>query len=136
MESAISPRFSKLGPDIRRILDRLQQEALVPLSVLAGELTAYTAELERQAQRIEFYELEKARQAATLCHKLLAALPEQLTGQQHRLVQLAINYFVLAEDANDDNYSLVGFDDDIQVVSCVIEELGLGRLLENMATDG
>lgn len=103
----------------------------MPLPVLAHELTGYTNTLADQAQHTEFLDLETAQQAATLCHKLLAALPEDPGEEQHRLAQLAINYFVLAEDAEDDNHSLIGFDDDLQVVVAVIEELGFQHLMEN-----
>ena len=99
--------------------------------MLANELAGYTNELTNQAHNAEFFDLETAQRAATLCHKLLAALPEEPSEDQHRLTQLAINYFVLAEDAEDDNHSLIGFDDDLQVVVAVIEELGFHHLLEN-----
>ena len=126
----------QLSSEIRRILDQLRGETLVPLNVLAHELAGYTNDLEDQAQRTEFFDLETAQRAATLCHKLLAALPAEPNENQHRLTQLAINYFVLAEDAEDDNHSLIGFDDDLQVVIAVIEELGLDQLLEDDKPDG
>ncbi len=55
---------------------------------------------------------------------------DELDERQHQLTQLAINYFVLAEDAQDDSYSLAGFEDDLQVVTAVIYELDLSHLLE------
>jgi uncharacterized membrane protein YkvA (DUF1232 family) len=127
----MSPGLSKLSPKIRRIVDQLRGEALVPLHVLAGELAGYTNELDKHVGNTEFYDLDTARRAATLCHKLLAALPEKPDEEQHRLVQLAINYFVLAEDANDDNHSLIGFDDDLQVVVAAIEDIGFSHLLQD-----
>ena len=123
----ISPGLSQLSPDIQRILDQLQLEALVPIRILAGELAEYTKELKNQDHDTEIFDLEAAQRAATLCHKLLASLPEEPSERQHRLTQLAINYFVLAEDAEEDDCSL---DDDLQVVTAVIEELGLNHLLE------
>ena len=121
--------FAKLSPEVRRIAEQLSGEPLVPLHVLAGELAEYTGELDRHARVEEFYEIDKARSAATLCHKLLAAMPESPNEEQHRLVQLAINYFVLAEDAQDDNHSMAGFDDDLQVVTAVVQELGFDHML-------
>lgn len=105
------------------------------MNILAGELTAYTQELQRQAQKTEFYDLKSALRAATLCHRLLAALPAEPSDDQHRLAQLAINYFVLAEDAEDDNHSMIGFDDDLQVVEAVVAELGFVDLLDDRAAD-
>jgi hypothetical protein len=46
------------------------------------------------------------------------------------LTQLAINYFALAEDAQDDNHSMAGFEDDLQVVTAVMHELDLEHLLQ------
>jgi len=42
-----------------------------------------------------------------------------------------VNYFVLAEDAQDDNHSIAGFEDDLEVVTAVIRELGCDHLLED-----
>ncbi len=123
----VTTSLSQLSPDVRRILDQLEGEALVPLKILATELNEYTNELKSQAENGELFDLEGARRTATLCHKLLASLPEEPDERQHRLTQLAINYFVLAEDAQEDDSSL---DDDLQVVTAVIEELGLNHLLE------
>ena len=103
---------------------------------MSSELERYASQLKYQAQKSEFFDLDTAEQAATLCRKLLEALPAGLSQEQHRLTQLAINYFVLEEDAEDDNYSLIGFDDDLQVVVAVIEELGFNHLLEGGSPDG
>ena len=108
----------------------------MPLKVLAGELADYTDGLDNQARRAEFFDLDTAKQAATLCLKLLAALPAHPSQEQHRLTQLAINYFIVEEDAENDNESLIGFDDDLQVVVAVIEELGFNHLLEEGSADG
>jgi len=80
----MSPGLSKLSPEICRIVDQLRGEALVPLHVLAGELAGYTNELDKHVGNAEFYDLDTALRAATLCHKLLAALPEEPDKEQHR----------------------------------------------------
>ena len=84
----------------------------------------------------EFFDLQTADQVADLCRRLLEALPADPSDKQHRLTQLAISYFVLEEDAEDDNDSLIGFDDDLRVVVAVIEELGLHELLDVGSADG
>jgi len=80
--------------------------------------------------------LETAHRVTVLCRQLLDALPANPEDKQHRLTQLAISYFVLEEDAEDDNESLIGFDDDLQVAVAVIEELGLHDLLDKESTNG
>ena len=133
---AITLIFPQLSSEIRRILDELQAEALVPVTVLSSELEQYAIQLDTQAQRSEFFDLNTAKRAAYLCRELLAALPKTPDEHQHRLTQLAINYFVLEEDAEDDNESLIGFDDDLQVVVAAIEALGFNHLLEEGSDDG
>jgi len=98
--------------------------------VLADELEEYTGQLDHQAVQSEFFDLETAKRTARLCRDLLAALPSEPDEHQHRLTQLAIAYFVLEEDAEDDNDSLIGFDDDLQVAVAVAEALGLKDLVD------
>ena len=131
MDIVISRRLSQLSPEIRHIIDRLRGEDLIPFNVLTTKLASYTNKLEEQAQHTEFFDLDTANRTAELCHKLLSALPAEPDSAQLRLAQLAIDYFVLAEDAEDDNDSLIGFDDDLQVVAAVIEELGYNHLLKD-----
>jgi len=123
-------QYDQFDPNTRRIAEQLAEEALVSVSVLSDELQEYVKELDAHSLNAEFVDHDVARRIAALCWKLLDALPAEPDERQHRLTQLAINYFVLAEDAQDDNYSLAGFEDDLQVVTAVINELGLSHLLE------
>ena len=123
-------QFSQFDPKTRRIAEQLAGEALVSVRVLSDELQQYVEELDAHSSNDEFFDHDGARRIAALCWKLLDALPAEPDERRHRLTQLAINYFVLAEDAQDDNYSLAGFEDDLQVVTAVIHELGLSHLLE------
>ncbi len=123
-------QFPQFEPKTRRIAEQIAREALVSVQVLSDELQQYIEELEAHSSHAEFIDHDVARRIAALCWKLLDALPAEPDERQHRLTQLAINYFVLAEDAQDDNHSLAGFEDDLQVVTAVIHELGLSHLLE------
>jgi uncharacterized membrane protein YkvA (DUF1232 family) len=123
-------QFPQLESNTRRIAEQLAGEALVSVQVLSDELQQYVEELDAHSSSDEFFDRDVARRIAALCWKLLDALPAKPDERQHRLTQLAINYFVLAEDGQDDNHSLVGFEDDLQVVTAVIHELGLSHLLE------
>jgi len=128
--TTIDIQFPQLDPNTRRIAEQLSREALVSKQVLSDELQQYVEELGTHSSSDEFFDHDVAKRIAALCWKLLDALPAGADEKQHRLTQLAINYFVLAEDAQDDNYSLAGFEDDLQVVTAVIHELGLSHLLE------
>ena len=100
--------FSQLDPRTRRIAEQVAGEALVSVKVLSDELQQYVEELNAHASNDEFVDYDVARRIAALCWKLLDALPAEPDERQHRLTQLAINYFVLAEDAHDDNHSMAG----------------------------
>ena len=122
--------FSQFDPNTRRIAEQVAGEALVSMQVLSDELQQYAEELDSHSSNSGFFDYDVAKRIAALCWKLLAALPDEPDERQHRLTQLAINYFVLAEDAQDDNHSMAGFEDDLQVVTAVIRELNLDHLLE------
>ncbi len=128
--TSIDIQFPQLEPNTRRIAEQIATEALISVQVLSDELQQYVEELDAHSSSDEFFDQDVARRIAALCWKLLDALPAEPDERQHRLTQLAINYFVLAEDAQDDNYSMAGFEDDLQVVTAVIQELGLSHLLE------
>lgn len=123
-------QFSQFDPNTRRVAEQLAGEALVSVQVLSDELQQYVEEIDTHSSNDGFFDHDVAKRIASLCWKLLDALPAEPDERQHQLTQLAINYFVLAEDGQDDNHSMAGFEDDLQVVTAVINELGLGHLLE------
>ncbi|MFT5501244.1 MAG: hypothetical protein ACI88G_001378 [Woeseiaceae bacterium] len=122
--------FSQLDSNTRRVAEQLAGEALVSVKVLSDELQQYVEELDTHSSNDGFFDHDVAKRIAGLCWKLLDAIPAEPDERQHQLTQLAINYFVLAEDGQDDNHSMAGFEDDLQVVTAVINELGLSHLLE------
>jgi uncharacterized membrane protein YkvA (DUF1232 family) len=128
-------QYSQFDSATRRIVEQLNEESLVPVQVLSDELQEYVEELDKHSSNAEFVDAAIAKRITSLCWKLLDAMPAEPDERQHRLTQLAINYFVLAEDGHDDNHSLIGFDDDLQVVEAVIKELGLTELLEEKAAE-
>ena len=123
-------QFSQFDPNTRRVAEQLTGEALVSVQVLSDELQQYVEELDTHSSNDGFFDHDVAKRIASLCWKLLDALPAEPDERQHQLTQLAINYFVLAEDGQDDNHSMAGFEDDLQIVTAVINELGLSHLLE------
>ena len=100
------------------------------MPVLSDELEQYVESLSAHAANAEFVDDGIAEKITALCWKLIGAMPEQPDERQHRLTQLAVNYFVLAEDGHDDQHSMIGFDDDLEVVSAVVRELGMGEWLD------
>jgi hypothetical protein len=130
VDSLINMDLSQFDSTTRRIVEQLNEESLVSPKVLSDELQEYVEELNSHSTNAELVDDGLAGRIAWLCGKLLEALPDRPDERQHRLTQLAVNYFVLAEDGHDDNHSLIGFDDDLDVVVAVIKELGMTELLE------
>ncbi|NOX70578.1 MAG: hypothetical protein GXP15_15410 [Gammaproteobacteria bacterium] len=124
----IDTEFAHLSQEIQRILAQLGQETLVAPRVLADELESYALRLGKTAHT-EFFDRDTAERVTVLCRRLLKALPADPDEKQHHLTQLAVNYFVLEEDIEDDNESPIGFDDDLQVAVAVTQALGLEELL-------
>lgn len=98
--------------------------------MLADELRQYVAAVDRQSAHQAHINHDPAARIAWLCQQLLDALPPDPDKRQHRLTQLAGTYFVIAEDACQDNHSLGGFEDDLRVVTAVVHALGLSYMLD------
>lgn len=124
--------FEQFDPEVRRIAEQLYSEDPVSRHVLADELNTYAMSL-REKRDAEFFDMDTAKDVVLLCRRMLAALPDDATEEQHRLTQLAISYLVLEEDIEDDNESMIGFDDDMQVAVAVAERLGLQELIPESA---
>ena len=119
--------FSHLDQDIRRILDTLIDDALVPRDTLAAELEQYARALYVRAEFEEHFDTRTALATIDLCRSLVKALPPDPPERQHRLTQAAIRYFVLEDDADSDAESMIGFDDDLMVATAVVDALGLSK---------
>ncbi len=115
--------LSELPPDAAQLMRDLLAEDLVPADRLRAELAEHLAQLTDHASRHEFVDLETATLLNSVCHRLLdrlAAAPED----HRRMVQAAVRYFILDEDAESDLHSPIGFDDDAQVVKTVAAAIG------------
>jgi uncharacterized membrane protein YkvA (DUF1232 family) len=61
--------------------------------------------------------------------QLLGLITDETPESDRRLIQAAIRYFVLEEDAVGDLVSQAGFDDDRTVMNAVLRALGLEHLV-------
>ena len=98
--------------------------ALRPVSDLERGVQQYMDELQVRAQTSEFLDLATASKAANGCKILLSSLKADPSLQRHRAVQGAVDYFILEEDAEADD-SIIGFDDDWEVVETTAAVLGV-----------
>ena len=97
---------------------------------LEANIREYRASLRARAVESEFLDLETARRVAACCHALLVQLAGSPSPAHHRAVQAAVDYFLLEDDGEEDG-SIVGFDDDLEVVRVTAEVLGWAIPLEN-----
>jgi hypothetical protein len=114
-------------PDAARELwNRLMAEKLVPVHELFKQVRDYQQTI---AQRAEWQDSDVdpklARALADTSLKLLGTLEAQTPEDHRRLVQAAVRYFVIEDDADSDLDSILGLDDDAEVLNAVLRHLGL-----------
>jgi uncharacterized membrane protein YkvA (DUF1232 family) len=80
------------------------------------------ADLEDSQRRNEFLDLAATRSLAEESRRLLALNPE-VGEAERRMIQAAVLYFVLDQDAEPDRQSLLGLDDDLRVLRAVTRHL-------------
>jgi hypothetical protein len=77
---------------------------------------------EREMRLNEFVDLPLARELAARSRALLAL--RDLPPQERRIVQAAIRYFIIADDAEGDS-GIGGLDNDDTVMTAVMDHLGV-----------
>lgn len=99
-----------------------------PVKLLSA-VERHVAEGEAQRVRNEFVDVITCRRLATLAKRLVATIPT-LSDEGRAGVLIAIHYFALSDDGEDDFASPVGFDDDAVVLETLVRRLGRADLLE------
>ena len=83
----------------------------------------YVAGLRIRGRSDGFLDLDTAEKVAAGCLHLLDQLAPGMEPEPHHAVQAAVLYFVLEDDAEADD-SVIGFDDDLQVLDTTAQYLG------------
>ncbi len=101
---------------------------LIPVHELFSQVRAYQQEI---AQRADWGDSDVdpalARALVESSLKLLGTLGENTPETTRRLIQAAVRYFVLTDDADGDFDSILGLDDDAEVMNAVLTHLGHDR---------
>jgi hypothetical protein len=113
---------------VRPLLD----EPLAPVEELRREVEEYTAHIREVAFDSEFIDGELGEAIGRCCLALLDGLGQPPQSTEHQLVQVACRYFALEEDTYADLGSLLGFDDDVEVLNVVLRILGREDLLVHL----
>ena len=120
-------RFASLTPPVSRRLEDLRSAAMRPTGQLRALVEAHGARAHEVAAADPFVDLRRAVQVADACIALLDALP-RLSASDRSWVSAACLYFADSDDEEDDFSSVVGFDDDAEVVNHVAARLGLDHI--------
>ena len=124
-----------LGTPAERVLEALPQstsdllegllaEDLIPARELRAQIPTYIDELELSTRKHEFLDIGLAKKVAGQCLGLLDGIDIDTSEETRSLIQAAVRYFILDDDADSDKESLIGFDDDARVVELVAREIG------------
>jgi len=96
---------------------------------LLDAVADYLDEISLAAARDGFVDAKLGETVAEVCLELLADLGSGTSDKDNRLVQVAVRYFVVEDDADGDLTSVVGFDDDARVLNAILRLLGREELL-------
>jgi uncharacterized membrane protein YkvA (DUF1232 family) len=100
-------------------------EELRPVHELFKEVRDYQQTIKQRSQwRDADVDPTLANTLAEASLRLLGTLKDASPESTRRLVQAAVRYFVIEEDADSDLDSILGLDDDAEVLNAVLRKLG------------
>lgn len=112
----------------RPLWTRLMGEPLVPVHELFKQVRDYQQTIaERSQWRDADVDPTLANALIDASLKLLGTLNANSPEPTRRLIQAAVRYFVIEDDADGDLDSILGLDDDAEVVNAVLRHLGHER---------
>jgi uncharacterized membrane protein YkvA (DUF1232 family) len=114
----------QLPADTRHTMQRLLAQPVVPLDSLRLNVQQYMQLVYHAATIHEFIDVATAERLAETSYALLDSVAPQAPGDTRALIQAAVRYFLVSEDADDDLASISGFDDDVAVMNAVTQMLG------------
>jgi hypothetical protein len=129
-DTPLDRAVANLPAETREFVRTLASEPRRSAQELLGEVRSYLKELEGLAESLEFLDLATARRLAVQCEALLSGDTDTFSDETHHLIQIAVRYFVEDEDGEGDTTSLVGFDDDAEVIVAIAKAVGREDILE------
>lgn len=111
-----------LSPEIAPTFQRLCAREPLSAEALEAAIARHLEAIRAAAEESPFVDVETAEEVAKRCRALLPRLP-LLDRERRAMVQAACLYFAEARDGEHDLHSVVGFDDDLDVVRHVMAEV-------------
>ncbi len=124
-EVSIDRVMQALPPRVAVIVERLFRERRSSPIELHRMVSDYRNALEGAARSGRYIDVILATEVANLLHRLIDTITVPVPPEHHRLVQAAVRYFVTEQDAESDQDSLIGFEDDRLVAATVAAEVGV-----------
>lgn len=116
--------MDELLSDSRAVVEQLLHEPLLSVDDLLAEVEAARESI---AQASPVADKELGRSLADGASALLEAVRTDTAERKH-LAQVAVRYFVLDDDGDEDLASAFGLDDDVEVFNAVVRALGHDQL--------
>lgn len=129
----LHPDFDGLPQLIRTALLDLSEEPALPLAGLSRQVRAYRTHLAAVGPRLPAVNVALAEVLAEACLALLEELHEDLPESERRVAQIAVRYFVEADDGDEDLTSPSGLEDDRLVFNAAASALGCPHLIVSPA---
>ncbi len=120
--------IERLPQDSAEFFERLLSEPTLDAGDLWMMVRSHLVALREAEAAEEMMDSRLGKELAEASEQLLHRFADETNEDARLLIQAAVRYFVLNEDAEGDMDSLVGFDDDAEVFNVVVEELGHGDL--------
>jgi len=111
----------------REVFGELLREELRGGDELRGELGDYVDRVGEKKERYEFLDDKLAEEIAERYRELLAGWAG-FGAEEQRAIQAGVLYFTEPSDADDDFGSIIGFDDDRDVLNAVVAHMGREEL--------
>ncbi len=119
-------QLSGVPDDARELWEKLVTAELIPVHQMFSDVRGYQTMLAQRGQwRDDDVDPALAQALCDASIRLLGSLNDNSPESTVRLIQAAVQYFVLEDDADGDLDSILGLDDDAQVMNAVIDKLGL-----------
>ena len=122
--------LASLDPDVAEVVRGYLEDPIASIDLLEDRVALYAKELESSAEDGRVFDLDQGLTLARQCEALLS-IAEELDEESRRLVQAATLYLCVADDADGDMDSLIGFDDDAALIEAVAVAIGRADLLDD-----
>ncbi len=126
--SRFPPGFPLRG-EIRAILRSLLDYPACTQQELLDDIDKYITRVRDESTRREFVDVQLAERLGTTARGLVSLLGPNTSEEHAKLIRAAVRYFFLETDAESDLNSVVGFDDDADVLNAVARFLGRNDLV-------